>query len=120
MPIYGTVIAIANGGVPVIEKLGLFRDYHTIKASHYDGKIKKPEVTIDLFTFDIKYPVLLVDDVVDTGDTIEAITKEIVERVDGGKVDVACLVVKPWTKIWPEYWIECRPEWIEFPWSIKN
>lgn len=55
-------------------------------------------------------PVLVVDDLVDTGRTMAGI----VERLRKQKVLTAVLYLKPWSDYVPNYWVQRTEAWISF------
>lgn len=86
-----------------------------VGASHYiDRKVLK-RVYIGQIPR-IKFPVLLVDDVVDTGDTVLELGKKIVRKTGRTDIKVACLHYKVHSKIKPEYYAEITDKWVRYPW----
>ena len=61
-------------------------------------------------TPEILPPVLIVDDLADTGRTMSGI----VERLKGQKVLTAVLYLKPWSVYVPDFWIARTESWIIF------
>jgi len=60
--------------------------------------------------------VLLVDDLVDQGDTIATVSKYL--RSHGPVVlKTAVLFKKPWSTTEPDYFLEIVEKWIVFPWE---
>ena len=94
------------------------RNVLTISAQSYDGD-KKREL-------DIKYlpdvdlagkRVLLIDEVVDSGDTLSAITKILREKYHVGELKSAVVVCKSHSVFTPDFSILSTDEWVVFPWE---
>jgi len=60
--------------------------------------------------------VLIVDDVVDTGTTLEVV-EQIVRFFNPLEVKTATLYVKPWSRKYPNYYNIIIDKWIIFPWD---
>ncbi|MFW9777909.1 MAG: phosphoribosyltransferase [Candidatus Heimdallarchaeota archaeon] len=58
--------------------------------------------------------ILLVDDLADSGESIRC-ALEYLNLKRPKEVRVATLIVKPWSKITPEYFVEEATEWVVFP-----
>ena len=58
--------------------------------------------------------ILLVDDLVDTGESIKC-ALDYLNLKDPETVKVATLLMKPWSKIKPDYYVEETTDWIVFP-----
>ncbi|MFT4136226.1 phosphoribosyltransferase [Microbacterium sp.] len=62
--------------------------------------------------------VLLVDDVADSGRTLDLAVRLLEER--GADVRSAVIYTKPTTIIEPDYWWKATDLWIDFPWSWQG
>ncbi|ABP94812.1 MULTISPECIES: phosphoribosyltransferase [Metallosphaera] len=60
--------------------------------------------------------VLVVDDVSDTGETLEAVTN-VISMFSPRLIRTATLYVKPWSRKIPDYFGEQVGKWIIFPWD---
>uniref|UniRef100_A0A7C4FDY9 Phosphoribosyltransferase n=1 Tax=Thermofilum pendens TaxID=2269 RepID=A0A7C4FDY9_THEPE len=60
--------------------------------------------------------VLLVDDVADTGATLDLALREL-RNANAGGVRTATLFVKEWTRNLPDYYLEVVKEWVVFPYE---
>jgi hypoxanthine phosphoribosyltransferase len=115
------LIGISRGGLIPLGILAYVldvRDVYTISLKLYDeNKIKNEVEQITPFHLEDleKYKrVLVIDDVVDTGTTIEYV----LSKFKFGEVKVASLFYKPKkSKLKPDYYVEETEEWINFPWS---
>ncbi len=121
------VIALSRGGlVPgriLVDILGI-RTLSVMGLTHYFGmgkREKKPKVTQDLGP-DLGLAgkkVLLVDDVADSGKTLEFVKKLLVSR--GAKtVRVATIHYKPSSTFEPDYYAAVSDSWIVYPWEKRE
>ncbi len=63
--------------------------------------------------------VLLVDDVADTGKSLNAALEHLKGK-GAQEVKVACLHYKPWSKTKPDFFVEQTTAWIIYPWMVKE
>jgi hypoxanthine phosphoribosyltransferase len=63
--------------------------------------------------------ILLVDDVADTGKSLEFVKKDL-ETKDASEIRIATLYYKPWSIIDPDYYEKQTKLWIIFPWEQKE
>jgi hypoxanthine phosphoribosyltransferase len=120
---FDLVIGIARGGIPVAmvvsDYLGIEIDTITVKS--YSGIGERGSIRIlSTLIEDIKGKrVLLVDDLVDQGDTMIRLKGFLSEK--GAKdVETAVLFKKPWSKIHPDYFLETAEEWVVFPFELSE
>ena len=120
---FDLVIGIARGGIPVAmvvsDRLGVKIDTITVKS--YSDIAERDSIRIlSTLTEDIKGTrVLLVDDLVDQGDTIIGV-KEFLSKKGAKEVETAVLFKKPWSKTHPDYFYETTEEWIVFPFELSE
>lgn len=77
----------------------------------------RPVISQDL-NVDIRgKKILLVDDLVDSGESIQC-ALDYLKLKDSGIVKVATLLYKPTSKIIPDYYIETTEDWIVFPHEV--
>ncbi|AAK42493.1 phosphoribosyltransferase [Saccharolobus solfataricus] len=120
------IVAIARGGlVParlVADVLGVF-DILSIKIEHWietashtpEAKVKYP-FKVDLSDKNV----LIIDDITDTGDSIELARKYVMENFRPTEVKTATLqYIKPAAKIIPDYYAEeiVSWAWFMYPWN---
>jgi hypoxanthine phosphoribosyltransferase len=117
---YDLVIGIARGGIPVAmvisDELGVKIDIINVKS--YDGiaQRKHPKI-ISTLAEDVKgRRVLVVDDLVDEGDTMQTVLKHLSDK-SPRVLNAAVLFRKPWSKFEPDFYIETLDEWVVFPWE---
>lgn len=61
--------------------------------------------------------VLIVDDVSDTGLTLQ-LALDVVRHYSPRDVRTATLYIKPWTRLVPDYYAEPTDKWLVFPWGL--
>ncbi len=119
------IVAIARGGwIParILADFLLIKELYSVKAEHWGivatvtgkAKITQP-LTVDLSG----KSVLIVDDVADTGETVEIVAKHVKEK--GAKeVKTAVIDFKHTSKFVPDYYAREmeRWAWIVYPWSL--
>ncbi len=91
-----------------------------VEVKFYKGieeRAERPIITQPL-TVDVKgKSVLIVDDVVDSGRTLEIVTEQV--RLRGAKsVRTAVLFYKPKSIIKPDFYAQEVREWVVFPWEL--
>ncbi len=119
------IVAIARGGwIParILADFLLIKDLYSVKAEHWgivatrtgEARITQP-LTVDLKD----KSVLVVDDVADTGETIELVSKHVLEK-NAREVKTAVLDFKHTSKFVPDYYAREMEswKWIVYPWSV--
>ncbi len=119
------IVAVARGGwVParIVADFLLVKELYSVKAEHWGivatvtgkAKITQP-LTVDLSGKNV----LVVDDVADTGETVEMVANHVKER--GAKeVRTAVIDFKHTSKFVPDYYAKEMEKWawIVYPWSL--
>ena len=112
---FDVVVGIANGGlhisIPIAKSLQL--PHKSVRIQTYGSNKTKTHIkveNIDYIPQLFKNP-LLVDDIVDTGATIE-LYKEYF-----GPATIATLYCKNSSNIIPDFYVRKTNQWIEFPWE---
>jgi hypoxanthine phosphoribosyltransferase len=115
------VVGIARGGIPpamvVADRLRVPIDFINVKS--YTGVQQRGRVKIisTLFEDASMKEVLVVDDLVDQGETMETILNFLNEKYHPSKVMTASLFIKPWSKFHPDFFVDTTDAWIVFPWE---
>lgn len=79
----------------------------------------KPELTLPPTVNVRDQDVLIVDDVVESGRTLQLVIEEL-SRYGAGKIKSLALYVKPWRTYTPDYYYESTANWLVFPWEIAE
>ncbi|MBS3815026.1 MAG: phosphoribosyltransferase [Hadesarchaea archaeon] len=114
------VIGVARGGlIPAVRLSHLLNDLlmRVIHVKYYedvDTPTEEPEIWSDVGELEGK--VLLVDDVADTGSTLEVVLNHLEDKVED-ELRVATLVWKPKSSVKPDYYVYKTSDWIVFPWE---
>ncbi|WP_457548725.1 phosphoribosyltransferase [Archaeoglobus sp.] len=119
------IVAVARGGwVParILADFLLIRELYSVKAEHWGivatvtckAKITQP-LTVDL----TGKSVLVVDDVADTGETVEIVAQHLREK-NAKEIRTAVIDFKHTSKFVPDYYAREMSEWvwIVYPWSL--
>ena len=133
------LIGIWRGGAPVgiavqelLEFHGLHADHIAIRTSSYESIDKQaPKVQVFSLSYLIKVlnsddRLLIIDDVFDTGRSIEALIKKLANRCRKNMPDdvrIATVYFKPSrnkTKLKPDYFVEETEKWLVFPHELKG
>jgi len=118
------ILAIARGGLIVSVRLSHMLDVRCLAFTSVEYyrepgvKAGRPKLEVPPTGEYIGKRVLLVDDIIDTGDTV----KLIIDLLRGKIRDlrIAALTFKPWSSIKPNYYgFGPVKEWVVFPWEIK-
>jgi len=133
------IVAIWRGGAPIgtavqefLDHFGVKADHIAIRTSSYSGiDGRAPEVRIYGTSYLVKKiehgdRLLIVDDVFDTGHTIQALIRHLEEAVRRNlpeEIRVAVPYYKPsrnQTAIVPDYFLHETERWIKFPYSLEG
>lgn len=116
------LIAIARGGLVLghllSEALGT-REIYTLNSIHYDGTKKLD--TFDIFNIpDLSriHKVVLIDDIVDSGESMVEIIKILKLKYPHCKFKIATLFYKTDALIQPDFSVKEATQWIEFFWEV--
>jgi len=118
---FDLVVGIARGGIPVAmvvsDHLDVKVDFINVKSYSDIGKRAEPRILSTLTEGIEGKKVLLVDDLVDQGDTMSFVKRYLME-MKPGMLSTAVLFKKPWSKTEPDYYLESVSEWIVFPFEL--
>jgi hypoxanthine phosphoribosyltransferase len=120
---FDLVIGIARGGIPVAmvvsDRLNVRIDFINVKSYTGIGERGVPRI-LSTLTQDIRGKnVLVVDDLVDQGDTMQMV-KAHLSAQDPERLETAVLFKKPWTRIEPDYYLEVVDRWVVFPFELSE
>ncbi|MFQ6129233.1 MAG: phosphoribosyltransferase [Candidatus Hadarchaeaceae archaeon] len=114
------IVGIARGGlIPAVRLshlLGnkLLRVIHVRYYKNVGLRLKKPELYADIKRISGK--VLVVDDVTDTGTSLEFVLKHL-RRKGAKEIRVATIAYKPKSRFKPDYYTLETDKWVVFPWE---
>jgi len=115
------IVAIARGGMTLAQAIaeGLdLRDVQSIRTELYDDTQKRD--TLKLFgscDFGDKKRILVVDDIADSGETLEAVMKNLKTLHPDIIFKSATLFYKKSSIMEPHFWINEADDWIDFFWE---
>jgi len=117
------IVGVLRGGYIVArivaDALGI-NDIGVVEVKFYKGigeQAERPVITQPLTTEIRGRKVLIVDDVVDSGRTLEVVSEQV--RLRGAaEVRTAALYYKPRSIIKPDYLVVETEKWILFPWEL--
>jgi len=118
---FDAILGIARGGLSMAQMLGEYYDMRKVYAINtigYDDTQKKESV--EVFNVpDLKSAkqVLVVDDIVDSGDTLIEVLAVLNKRYPDITFITASLFYKKTAKIAPTWYVKEPKGWIEFFWS---
>lgn len=118
---FDTIIAIARGGLSIAQFLGEYydiRSVYSINTIGYNGteKLEKVEV-FNMPQLKAAKFVLIVDDIVDSGDTLVEVLNVLQKEYPHVTFKTASLFYKKSAKIVPHWYVKEAKAWIEFFWS---
>lgn len=118
---FDTIIAIARGGLSMAQLLGEYyniRKVYSLNTIGYDGDKKLANTEIfNIPNLDDSQKILIVDDIVDTGDTLVLTLNKLKELYPTKEFKTASIFHKPSATIQPNFCVKEARDWIEFFWS---
>jgi len=116
-----TIVGIARGGLTLAHCMaeGMdIREVQTLRTELYDKTCKREELTIfDSCAFGDVKRILVVDDISDSGETLDAIMKHLKEKYKDIEFKSATLFYKQTSIYEPHFWINEADDWIDFFWE---
>lgn len=116
------IVAIPTGGVVPSKLLKDILNierirYIEIKLYKNVGKKDVKPVVKSVCVDDIEgKDVLVVDDVADSGETLEAVSN-VLSMFNPKSVKYATVYIKPWARKYPDFYYKMIDKWIVFPWD---
>lgn len=116
------ILGIARGGLSMAQLLGEYydmREVYSINTIGYDDTQKND--TVEVFNIpELKSAkkVLIVDDIVDSGDTLVEVLSVLNEKYPNVTFFTASLFYKKTAKITPTWYVKEPKGWIDFFWSV--
>jgi len=119
------IVGVSRGGWPPARVLSDLLDnpnLANVKAEFYLGVAEtkgEPTLTQPVSMSVAGKKVLIVDEVADTGKSLELVKEHIIKE-GACEVKIATIYHKPWSVIAPDYYGKETSRWIVFPWEIKE
>jgi len=118
---FDVLIPISRGGLSMGQMLGEFydiREVYAINTIGYEDTKKLDEVRVfNLPNLKNNQSVLILDDIVDSGDTLVEVLKVLQENYPQTTFETASIFYKSTAVIEPTWWVKEPKGWIEFFWS---
>ena len=116
------LLAVARGGLTLSHFMALamnIRNLYTLNSIHYDGEVKLDRFNIfNIPNLSNAKKVLIVDDIVDSGETMIEITKILEEKFPTVEFKLETLFYKNSAIIKPDYSVREANGWIDFFWEV--
>lgn len=119
------VIALAKGGVtisrPVLDLLGL-AEMSSIQIEFYNGIASTEQMPVITQSLPVRIKgesILILDDLSDSGESFIAAVHYLSQH-GTTKIQTASLLIKPWSKFKPDFFVRETKAWIIFPWEIRE
>ena len=116
------ILAVARGGLTLGHSLaGALenRNLFTLNSIHYEDTNKLDTINIfnvpDLSAYK---KILLVDDIIDSGESMVEIKRELLKRYPNLEIKIATVFYKQKALLLPEYKVKEAHDWVEFFWDI--
>ncbi len=115
------ILGISRGGLTISHFMGEalnIRNVFTINSIHYDG-VRKLD-TFNIFNIPNLInasKVLIVDDIVDSGETMVEVLKILKEKFPMCEFKLASLFYKKTALLQPDFSVKEAPHWIDFFWE---
>lgn len=118
---FDVLLPISRGGLSMGQMLGEFygiREVYAINTIGYDDTQKLDAVKIfNIPLLKEGQRVLVVDDIVDSGDTLVEVLRVLQTKYPKTTFDTAAIFYKPTAIIEPTWWVKTPQGWIDFFWS---
>jgi hypoxanthine phosphoribosyltransferase len=117
---FDLVVGIARGGIPVAmvvsDRLGSKIDFLNVKSYTDVGERVKPKILTTIIENISGKRVLVVDDLVDGGETMETVTQYLSAEKPRA-LRTAVLFTKPWSAFVPDFSLQTVDTWVVFPYE---
>lgn len=118
---FDSIVAIARGGLSLAHLLGEYyniREVYSINTIGYEDTAKLESVKVfNIPELKDAKSVLIVDDIVDSGDTLLEVLKVLGKAYPSITFRTASLFYKKSAKIAPDWYVQNADRWIDFFWS---
>ncbi len=119
---FDAILGIARGGLSMAQMLGEYYDLRTVYAINtigYDDTQKNESVEVfNIPDLKLAKTVLIVDDIVDSGDTLVEVLKVLKTKYPDITFLTASIFYKKTACITPTWYVKEPVGWVEFFWSM--
>ena len=119
---FDAILGIARGGLSMAQMLGEYyglRDVYAINTIGYEDTQKKTSAEVfNIPDLRAAKQVLVVDDIVDSGDTLVEVLSVLHERYPSITFLTSSIFYKPTAQIKPTWYVKEPTGWVEFFWSV--
>ena len=116
------ILAVARGGLTLSHSLAVAlnnRNLFTLNSIHYEDTNKLDTINIFNVPDLSKYTkILLVDDIIDSGESMVEIKRELLKRYPNLDIKIATVFYKEKVLLVPEFKVKEAHDWVEFFWDI--
>ena len=116
------LLAVARGGLTLSHLMAQamdMRNLYALNSIHYEGELKLD--TFNIFNIpDLSHAnrVLIIDDIVDSGETMREILKVLHEKFPKVEFKLATIFRKKTAVLQPDYSVKEADKWIDFFWEV--
>jgi len=118
---FDAILGIARGGLSMAQMLGEYydmREVYAINTIGYNNTQKRESVEVfNIPDLKLAKQVLIVDDIVDSGETLVEVLKVLKERYPKVTFLTAAIFYKKTACIKPTWYVKEPQGWVEFFWS---
>ena len=116
------ILAVARGGLTLGHSLAVAlenRNLFTLNSIHYEDTNKLDTIQIFNVPDLSRYTkILLVDDIIDSGESMVEIKRELLKRYPNLDIKIATVFYKKKALLLPEFKVKEAHDWVEFFWDI--
>jgi len=116
-----TILAVARGGVTLAHALSMaldIRNLQSIRAESYDGEVQRDSINVyGSCDFSDSKRILVVDDIVDSGQTLMHLMPFLRSLNPEAEFKVATLFTKQSALMQPDFSLHEATDWIDFFWE---
>jgi xanthine phosphoribosyltransferase len=116
------LLAVARGGLTLAHLMAQaldMRNLYSLNSIHYEGELKLD--SFNIFNIpDVSHAkrVLIIDDIVDSGETMEQILILLGKKFPTVEFKLATIFYKKTAVLQPDYAVKEATEWIDFFWEV--
>ncbi len=116
------LLAVARGGLTLAHLMAQaldMRNLYALNSIHYEGELKLD--SFNIFNIpDVSHAkrVLIIDDIVDSGETMREILKVLHEKFPTVEFKLATIFRKKTAVLQPDYSVKEADKWIDFFWEV--